>query len=109
MFDIRKAGEALRNFDDAYAAKIAQMYLPDNLGPGQGGVVRGIAAGLGGGYPARMIPEEGPMAIRAGLPAISTTVRYGAPIAGTAVAVKGLQDIMAGLSVQQTEQSVMPQ
>ena len=109
MFGIRKAGEALRNFDDMYAGKIAQMYLPDTLSSGDGGLVRGIAAGLGGGYPARMMPEEGPMAIRAGLPAISTAVRYGAPIAGTAVAVKGLQDIMTGLSSQQTAESVMPQ
>ena len=106
---LRKAGEMLRSFDDAYAKKIAQMYLPEDLTAGQGGIPRAVAAIAGGGLPARIMPEEGPMAIRAGLPAVSTAVRYGAPVAGVAIAARGISDLTAALSGQQTVESVMPQ
>ncbi len=119
---LRKAGEKLRQFDDAYASKILNMYAPEGV---KGRGPHGIAGLVLGGFPASKVegiqandppvfPGEQFLAkhvVPYGLPAVSTSVRYGAPAGGIALAGKGLMDIASALSnpVEQTEQAIMPQ
>lgn len=107
--NIRYAGKRLREFDDAYAGKIMNMYAPAAARAKEQGnsALQSAIVGasvLGGGLPARKIPVEksagqpkwveamqGPVAY--GVPAVSTAVRYGAPAAGIALAGKGAYDL----------------
>ena len=99
MDGLRMAGEKVRNFDDAYASKLAEYiggFKPENASIGQGVQV---AAGLGAGVPAtrKFAVEEENDLLRAlmgyGVPAVNAGVRYGVPAAG----LIGLQQGIAGL------------
>ena len=85
---LRMAGQKVRNFDDAYANKLAEYiggFNPANASLGQG--VK-VAAGLGAGVPAtrKFAVEEENDILRAlmgyGVPAVNAGVRYGVPAAG---------------------------
>ena len=85
---LRMAGQKVRNFDDAYANKLAEYiggFKPENASAGQ--AVQ-VAAGLGAGVPATrkfQVEEENDI-LRAlmgyGVPAVNAGVRYGVPAAG---------------------------
>ncbi len=128
MNQLRKAGRALSNFDEAYADKISAMYMPTDAskvherGP-IGAAASVLGATLLGGHPARkaqmiLTPPHSEMkgfqiaseVLGHGIPAISTTVRYGAPIAGVALAGKGLMDLtdMFNQQSDQTSGTIMP-
>lgn len=96
---LRKAGEKVRNFDDAYASKLAEYiggFQPEQASVGQG--VQAVA-GLVAGAPAtrKFAVEEENDILRAlmgyGVPAVNAGVRYGIPAAG----LIGLQQGIAGL------------
>ena len=128
MNQLRKAGTMLREFDDSYAQKIQDMYIPSDVAelrekhPVDVTIRAGLQAVLGG-QPARdmklgLKPEfENNRAAQAverslslGVPAISTAVRYGAPVAGVTLAGKGLIDL-TGMFIQENEQTsgtIMP-
>ena len=85
---LRKAGQKVQNFDDAYASKLAEYigsFKPQNASMGQG---LQVAAGLGAGVPAtrKFAVEEENDILRAlmgyGVPAVNAGVRYGVPAAG---------------------------
>lgn len=118
---LRKAGEHLRAFDDAYASKILDMYAPEGV---KGRGPHAIAGLVLGGFPASkaegvkasnppVFPGEQFLAkhiVPYGLPAVSTSIRYGAPAAGVAVAGQGVMGIINTMSAnQQSEGAVMPQ
>ena len=88
MDSLRMAGQNVRNFDDAYANKLAEYigsFKPQNASMGQG---LQVAAGLGAGVPAtrKFAVEEENDILRAlmgyGVPAVNAGVRYGVPAAG---------------------------
>ena len=91
---LRKAGEAIRSFDDSYSAKIREMYK------GKGGVA-GVAMGFMGGHPSFRKGEvkdaPGGQVGRAiaeySLPAINAVPKYVLPAAGVTLAGKGLYDL----------------
>ena len=92
--------------DDAYSAKIAQMY-PDTVA----GV---MGATFGGGIPSfrRAVPESAkPGAIDEvmsyALPAINAVPKYVLPTAGAGLALKGALD-MAAVIGQQTSSTLEP-
>ena len=96
---LRMAGQKVRNFDDAYASKLANYiggFKPENASIGQGVQV---AAGFSAGIPAtrKFAVEEENDLLRAlmgyGVPALNAGVRYGVPAAG----LIGLQQGIAGL------------
>ena len=81
-------GRNIRNFDDAYASKLANYiasFNPKTASPSQGAQV---AAGLVAGVPAtrKFAVEEENDLLRAlmgyGVPAVNAGVRYGVPAAG---------------------------
>ena len=85
---LRMAGQKVRNFDDAYANKLAEYigsFKPKNASMGQS---LQVAAGLGAGVPAtrKFAVEEENDILRAlmgyGVPAVNAGVRYGVPAAG---------------------------
>ena len=99
MDGLRMAGQKVRNFDDAYANKLAEYiggFNPKNASAGQ--AVQ-VAAGLGAGVPAtrKFAVEEENDILRAlmgyGVPAVNAGVRYGVPAAG----LIDLQQGIAGL------------
>ena len=107
--NIRYAGKRLREFDDAYAGKIMDMYAPAATRAEKQGntALQSAIIGasiLGGGLPARKIPvgksagqpkwaEAMQEPVAYAIPAVSTAVRYGAPAAGVALAGKGIYDL----------------
>jgi len=106
MQQLRKAGEALRNMDDAYSAKIAQMYPDTNAGA--------AVAMFGGGIPSTRRTET--IGAQPGtidtvmsyaLPAINAVPKYVLPAAGVTLAGKGLID-MAAVIGQQTFSTIEP-
>lgn len=99
MDSLRMAGENVRNFDDAYANKLAEYingFKPKQASMGQSVQV---GAGLVAGAPAtrKFIVEEENDILRAlmgyGVPAVNAGVRYGVPAAG----LIGLQQGISGL------------
>ena len=105
---LRKAGEALRGMDDAYSAKIAEMYEGSNP------AVQAAAYMVGGAHPStrKAIPEgsEGSIMhgiLEYGIPAINAVPKYVLPAAGVTLAGKGLID-MANVIGQQTSTTLEP-
>lgn len=96
MDSLRYAGDEVRNFDDAYASKLANYiasFNPKTASPSQGVQV---AAGLVAGVPAtrKFAVEEENDLLRAlmgyGVPAVNAGVRYGVPAAGLYGGAQGL-------------------
>jgi len=96
MDSLRHAGEGIRNFDDAYASKLANYiasFNPKAASPSQGAQV---AAGLVAGVPAtrKFAVEEENDLLRAlmeyGVPAVNAGVRYGVPAAGLYGGAQGI-------------------
>ena len=115
---IRKAGQAVRGMpevvgnkarqmDDAYAQKVADMYLPDNMdAEGAGAAARGIGAAFLGGVPLSSMGESPATNVAAITGAMS---RYAAPAAGISLAGKGLMDLAVMLDPnEQTSGTLMP-
>ena len=109
---LRKAGDSIRNFDEAYGKRVSEIIRGNEEQPSG---VRNVSA-IAAGWPARIsqlerepgdenLPRTAVMAMRAaqvGLPAIGATVRYGLPAAGVTAAGVGLYDLTQSMS-QQTE------
>ena len=113
MNQLRKAGQALRGMDDAYSAKIAQMYEGSNP------AVQAAAYMVGGAHPSLRKAEPdyrdgaskleqaiGNAAVYA-VPAMNAVPKYVLPAAGVTLAGKGLLD-MAGMIGQQTSSTLEP-
>jgi hypothetical protein len=111
---LRKAGQTIRNFDDAYSEKIMDMYSQDNTNP----VVGSIGLLVGGSVPSTRKLDTTPQddswqqktmatAMSYGLPAVSTVPKYVLPAAGVTLAGKGLVDL-AGILGQQTNGTLEP-
>ena len=95
---LRKAGEAIRNFDDRYSEKIENMYAGyadkaeasgRSMNPLE---VAGITAGyaVGGAIPStRKFQGVENDALKAILPAVSVIPKYVLPAAGVTLAGKG--------------------
>jgi len=107
MNQLRKAGQALRGMDDAYSAKIAQMYEGSNP------AVQAAAYMVGGAHPSlrKAEPEGAEGAVKVALeyavPAMNAVPKYVLPAAGVTLAGKGLLD-MAGIIGQQTSSTLEP-
>ena len=113
MGGLRKAGQAIRDFDDAYSEKARDLYSP--LVNSDSPMVQslGVAgAYLGGGIPSTRKAEykksstfmnkQHEMAENVLVPALSylhpaqsAAVKYGAPAAGVTLAGQGILDIAA--------------
>jgi len=111
---LRKAGQALRDFDDAYSAKIAQMYEGSNP------AIQAAAYMVGGAHPSlrkgevdrvygpETMPQRvGREAMEYALPAVNAVPKYVLPAAGVTLAGKGLID-MANVIGQQTSTTLEP-
>ena len=96
MDSLRYAGDGIRNFDDAYASKIANYIASFNPKAASMGQGVQVAAGLAAGAPAtRKFAVEGENdLLRAlmgyGVPAVNAGVRYGVPAAGLVVGAQGI-------------------
>ena len=98
----RKAGQALQGFDDAYSAKIRDMYEGANPAvQTAGNMFLGGHPSLRKGQP--LPSSDGTMpegvaaaAIEYGLPAINAVPKYALPAAGVALAGKGIMDLATG-------------
>ena len=104
---LRRAGEALANFDRAYAYKIMDRYVdPNDPNPD---LVRELIGAHAGGVPIALgyTPSPGNIGPMRNAQISSAIARYGMPAAGITLAGKGLYDIALGLS-QQTEGTVSP-
>ena len=127
---LRKAGVALQKFDRNYAQAISDMPMytrspnpEDKPGISALNTVKEFAGLLMGGLPAQKLLTDpgstppssrlgrmGEAVVDYGAPAVSTSVRYGAPAAGVALAGQGVMGIINTMSAnQQSEQAVMPQ
>ena len=109
MDSLRMAGQKVRNFDDAYASKLAEYiggFKPERASLGQGVQA---ASGLVAGVPAtrKFAVEEESDLLRAlmgyGVPALNAGVRYGVPAAG----LIGLQQGISGLYDMASQTPVM--
>ena len=114
---MRKAGDAIGQFltkvDDAYSKRIANMYIPEGSQKGQYGgkesAARATATAFLGGLPLSMNRnmKEGEERVPEALLALNAGVRYGAPLLGAGLAVKGVQDLLNAES-NQTSGTLMP-
>ena len=108
-------GRNVRNFDDAYSQKIAQMY------EGANPVVQAAGYMMGGAHPslrrAELSREVGPetrnqqmvrRAMEYGVPAMNAVPKYVAPVAGVTAAGMGLIELTNAFTDQQTPTTVMP-
>lgn len=111
---LRKAGEAIRNFDDRYSEKIRDMYTQDSTNP----VVGSVGLMLGGSIPSTRKLDTARQddswqqktmaaAMSYGLPAVNTIPKYVLPAAGVTLAGEGLID-MAEMIGQQTNSTLEP-
>ena len=104
---LRKAGERIRAFDDAYSAKIRNMY------EGANPTVKAMGYTVGGGYPSlrrgEIDREIGPetrgqqlqrQALEYALPIANAVPKYVLPAAGVTLAGQGLMSIAQGLDQQ---------
>ena len=113
---LRRAGTSLRDMDDAYSAKIGQLY------EGANPAVQAAASMVGGAHPSlrkgevdRQIGPEtrmqqiGRNAIEYGLPAMNAVPKYVLPAAGVTAAGQGLMALAQMMSPdQQSSGTVMP-
>ena len=110
---LRKAGEGLRNFDDAYSAKIRDMY------EGANPTVRAMGYTVGGGYPSlrrgEVEREIGPetrrqqvqrQAMEYALPIANAVPKYVLPATGVTLAGQGLIEIGRNLGNQQSSGTI---
>jgi len=116
MNGLRKAGEGIRNIDDAYSAKIADMYS------GQHPMVQAGAYMGGGAHPsfrkseiAQGVygPETLPQrysreAMQYAIPAMNAVPKYVLPAAGVTLAGSALIDLANQIG-QQTQSAIMPE
>lgn len=114
MDGLRKAGHGLRSFDDAYSAKIANMYQ------GSSPAVQAASYMVGGAHPSLRKAEPdyrdgaskleqaiGSASIYA-IPAMNAVPKYVLPAAGVTMAGAALIEL-AGAIGQQTKSTVMPE
>ena len=116
---LRKAGQAIRNFDDAYSSKISDFYVDRFEKSDKSPVdITKVTIGtmLGGGTPSTRLdniditpgrdgkinPLEQKIgnALNVVLPVESAVVKYGLPAAGVTLAGKGLLDMSAAFGGQ---------
>lgn len=108
---IRKAGQQVRNFDDAYASKLADYIGSFNTVKPSAGQNAQVAAGLLAGVPAtrKFAVEESNDVLRGlmeyGLPAVNAGVRYGVPLAAAGV----VADAAGQLYEQASDIPIFPQ
>ena len=108
-------GRNVRNFDDAYSQKIAQMY------EGANPAVKAASYMIGGAHPslrkAELSRGMGPEtrneqmlrnAMEYGVPAMNAVPKYVVPIAGVTAAGMGLIELTNAFTDQQTATTVMP-
>jgi len=108
-------GRNVRNFDDAYSQKIAQMY------EGANPAVKAASYMIGGAHPSLRRGElsrgMGPEtrneqmlrnAMEYGVPAMNAVPKYVVPIAGVTAAGMGLIELTNAFTDQQTATTVMP-
>jgi len=108
-------GRNIRNFDDAYSQKIAQMY------EGANPVVQAASYMMGGAHPslrrAELSREIGAetrnqqmlrRAMEYGVPAMNAVPKYVLPAAGVTAAGMGLIELTNAFTDQQTPTTVMP-
>jgi len=125
MNQLRKAGQALRDFDDAYSEKIAKFYTDrfDKSEKKPMDMIKTTAgAMLGGGVPSTRLdnievtPNNGKInpteqrianVLNVVLPVESAIVKYALPAAGVGLAMKGAID-MANVIGQQTSTTLEP-
>ena len=95
---LRKVGDKLRQFDDAYASKIVDMYMGSKDNPREYadnpllGTIAGIGAIYGGGTP--LSQRSGKQEMMAPLSSYtSAAARYAAPAAGVTMAGVALMDL----------------
>ena len=111
---LRKGVAALRGMDDAYSAKIAQMYEGSNPAVQAGAyMVGGAHPSLRKGevdrvYGPETMPQRvGRQAMEYALPAVNAVPKYVLPAAGVTLAGKALID-MANVLGQQTSTTLEP-
>ena len=132
MEQLRKAGKALQNFDDAYSKKVGEMYAPllmDKEGNAKGNPIAsmGIVMGsqLGGAASstrpfgatkteglegrAAMLDAGMTAAVNYGVPAVSAMSKYGMPAVGVTMAGQGIIDLTAafGTTADQPEPNTL--
>lgn len=107
MLGIRKAGEALANFDRRYADRAYEDLGGDNA------PLRGALGGIGVAdigvdpVPEKILDRIAVEAMRAGTVGTNIGYRYGLPAAGVTLAGKGLHDLsgnLFALSAEDAEQ-----
>ena len=84
---MRKAGEAVRSFDDAYTTKINKMY------EGQPSPVAAIAALIGGGHPTFRKGQTDSEVMNYALPAVNAVPKYVLPAVGVGLAGQAVVDL----------------
>ena len=115
MGGLRKAGDAIRNFDDGYSEKIRDMYEGTNP------LVQVAGMGFGGGHPSfrkgeidrtatSRVGKAAEEVMEYALPAINAVPKYVLPAAGVTLAGKGLYDLTMqfGGAADQPEQHQLP-
>ena len=115
MDGLRKAGQGIRSFDDAYSAKIANMY------EGSSPAVQAASYMVGGAHPSlrkgeidrvygpETMPQRvGREVMEYAIPAANAVPKYLLPAGGVTLAGKALIDL-AGQIGQQTASTVMPE
>ncbi len=122
MDGLRKAGEGIRNIDDAYSAKLLKRV--DSIAEGIEAKGSPNAAQIMGITGAGMLsqpslrkyseigkdgtPNDVPAWAAYGIPAASATAKYVIPAAGVTLAGKGLIDLASQIG-QQTQSAIMPE
>ena len=109
MSILGRIGRGMRGFDDAYSAKIGQMYEDANP------VVKAAAYTVGGAHPSFRFAEpemsDGAMktALQYGVPIVNAVPKYVLPTAGITAAGMGLIELAQALSPdQQSSGTLMP-
>ncbi len=116
---LRKAGDKIRQFDDAYSAKLMDRIdsIAEGMeakGPLSSTQIMGVMGGVVLSQPSlRKYREDGnvvPAWAAYGIPAASATAKYIVPGAAAGLAVKGIYDVvqMASPYDQQTSGTIMP-
>ena len=116
---LRKAGDKIRQFDDAYSAKLMDRIdsIAEGMeakGPLSSTQIMGVMGGVVLSQPSlRKYREDGnvvPAWAQYGIPAASATAKYVVPGAAAGLAVKGIYDVvqMASPYDQQTSGTIMP-
>ena len=80
MNSLRKAGDKVRAFDDAYAAKLGELIMGKDPG-----MVRGIAGGIAGAPATRLAEVASDGTNGAVIEALLKMAPYGAPAAGAGI------------------------